>query len=73
MTVELTIIFNTVIEVDLAANRNIFIETYILLEEATKDTVTLVKAKYKSKAFTLDQLKNTTGTKSLPIVFKQSF
>ena len=27
------------------------------------------KAKYKSKAFILDQLKNTTGTKSLPIVF----
>lgn len=44
-------------------------ETYILLQEATKDAVPLVRAKYKSKAFTLDQLKNMTGTKSLPIVF----
>ena len=53
----------------MAANRNTFIETYILLQEATKDAVTLEKAKSKSKAFTLDQLKNTTGTKSLPTVF----
>lgn len=53
----------------MATNRNTFMETYILLQEATKDAVTLVRAKCKSEAFTLDQLKNTTGTKSLPIVF----
>lgn len=53
----------------MAANRNTFMETYILLQEATKDAVTLVRAKYKSKAFTLDQLKNPKRTKSLPVVF----
>lgn len=53
----------------MAANRNIFMETYILLQEATKDAVTLVRAKYKSEAFTLDQLKNTKRTNSLPVVF----
>lgn len=53
----------------MAANRNTFMKTYILLQEATKDAVTLGRAKFKSKAFILDQLKDTKGTQSLPILF----